>query len=429
MKHILVISELNDYVNFNKLHFSMTKGFYFSKSLSKLQMVYYVTTGKSTDFEGINLINIDEINDIFMEQIKYIILIRETNLTEIIDRNNILNNIFNNKKEKIIAIKSDSIDWINDKHYKKYFSNKNINFIDFILNTFDVICCQTQELKKHGLKSLEKYYSNDILDKLSSKIFISKMGIPNEFSIDDNIENPYNILHNYCVNYACDLKNDMALHPLHFISPYLEYSNYKLSNYNKKKTILIYTGRIKMDGGKIIYLLREIMKKLGDDYELHIFPGRFIIPDFNVSVLSPKNSYNLQLLRDIIFYDADNVIIHYPYDDKMKAKYIQYADIGLDFSQSRPNNIISNQGNAKLLEYCYYGIKVVCENNINNSDLIISAKNGILLPGVATSDQFVEIIKKMKDVSYDKKFAINTTIINNNWDKIAQDFFEYIEKL
>ena len=63
------------------------------------------------------------------------------------------------------------------------------------------------------------------------------------------------------------------------------------------------------------------MKKLGEEYELHVFPGTFQIPGTNISKYSSKYPHNLQLLRDSIFYDCPNVIIHFPFNDETKSKF------------------------------------------------------------------------------------------------------------
>ena len=185
-------------------------------------------------------------------------------------------------------------------------------------------------------------------------------------------------------------------------------------------------GRIKVDRGKILYMMRDIMKKLGSDYELHIFPGRFELPDIPVKVWSPKYMDNLQTLRDYIFGQNDNVIIHVPFDEKTKTKWVQYADIGIDFASSRPHNRRSYAGHAKVLEFCYYGLKVVCERNICNSHLVTNGKNGILINGIGDVDTYVEAIKKVKDKLVDKKSASLATIEDSNWDKISNEFNEYL---
>ena len=240
------------------------------------------------------------------------------------------------------------------------------------------------------------------------------MGVPNKYPIIEELQNPYDINHNYCVKDMSLLCENKALLPL--------ITNEK---FNEKKIILIYMGRIKTDGGKILYLLRDIMKELGDNFELHIFPGRFIIPESDLIEKSSKDRNNLKEMQEKIFLESNNVIIHFPFFDNFsKTAYLQYADIGIDFSPSRPNNIKHDAGNAKLLEYCYYGLKVVCEKNIGNSELVELGKNGILLDGIATSQDYVEAIKKINKIEIDKNYTINQIINYNNWDLIGKDFYE-----
>ena len=138
---------------------------------------------------------------------------------------------------------------------------------------------------------------------------------------------------------------------------YYEINPDKLIELTSKKRIkIIYMGRIKTDGGKIILMMRDIMEQLGDDYELHIFPGSFLL--FNeqinkVESYSANNSNHLEILRNKIFMESKNVFIHSPFNHKDIKKYLWNVDIGIDFSSSRPLNIKANAGNAKLLEYCY----------------------------------------------------------------------------
>ena len=56
-------------------------------------------------------------------------------------------------------------------------------------------------------------------------------------------------------------------------------------------------GRIKTDNGKIIYMIKNIMEKLGDDYELHIFPGSFVILNEETNKLTKYSANNLNHLE------------------------------------------------------------------------------------------------------------------------------------
>lgn len=416
----LVISELFDYKNKPKQHFSFCKGFLFADSLSKIIKTFYVTTGISEKLSNIDLINIDEINNEFLDDIKFLIFIREGNLSEILERNiNIKNLMFNKKRKQKICNKGDTIKWVFCKETNQNFIEKyNINFIDFVTETFDIICCQTQEYKKFILKRIKKKH-NKYYEIFKKILFLSRMGIPNKNPLDDTIINPYDINHNYCKEKCTELKNENALHPLVKIPK---------EQYNKKKFNLLFMGRIKTDGGKISLLMNDIMKKLGDDYELHIFPGRFVLPNNPNVILSSKNFSSLSTLQNSVFQDSTNIIIHTPYDDTTKTKYLQNIDIAIDFSSSRPINTKSMNGHAKLLEYCYYGLKVVAERNINNSHLVTSGQNGILLDGIGTVDDYVKAIKIMSNKTIDRTYCIESTIKSSNWDSISKELYDALAK-
>ena len=339
MKSILVISELCNYMESVKYHYSLTKGFYVAEGFSNLAKTYYLTIGESISYNNINLININSIDDEFLNDINFILFIREGNLLEILDENKAIEKVlFNKNRKQIIGMKSDTISWLYSKDYRREFPKKyNIQFIDFCVNTFDIMCCQTEEYKNIGMKSVmnnsRKYF--DIIEK---KVFISRMGVPNKSPLDNNIKNPYNINHSYCCDYFVKLQENKALHPVCYTGKGAYFNPNGTQNYNTEKTKLVYMGRIKIDDGKIGILMKEIMKKLGEEYELHIFPGRFQLPDCDVSVFSPKFPCNLQLLRDSIFFDCKNVIIHFPFGEKNKTKFLQHIDIAIDFSQARPKN-------------------------------------------------------------------------------------------
>jgi glycosyltransferase involved in cell wall biosynthesis len=412
MKNILIISELEDYLNnLNHSHYSLNKGFEFSKGLSNFDTnIFYFTTGETVNLDNIQFVNEKNMDNNFIENLNFLILIRETNLVEIL-KIKVLEEIINNPKIKKI-IKSDSIVWLNNKSYTKHFLRRH-KFLTFIYNNFYKICCQTDTLKKNDIEYLISIFGKNSVKNISDKIFISRMGVPNKNPCDYTLENPYDINHSYCVKDSNLLGPNKALLP--------QILN---DEFNKKKTILIYMGRIKYDQGKILYMLRDIMRSLGDAYELHIFPGRFVLPESDLKERSSKDRNNLKEMQENIFKDATNVIIHFPFFSLNKTAFIQYADIALDFSPSRPENKKYSAGNAKLLEYCYYGLKVVCEKNIGNSELVEIGKNGILLDGVSSPQEYVNAIKKINNTNIDRNYTIEQTIKFNNWDLISKEFYD-----
>ena len=426
IKNILILSELSDYFKSKKKHFSFTKGFGIAMGLSKLCKTYYLTLGETKVDQNIFFKNINEINDDFVEQIDFILFIREFNVIDILDRIPSIKKLIKNKKNKIIGMKSDSLGWIRHKMYNKFENKFDVKWHEFIDKFFNFICVQTEDFKINDLKL---FRNNKFYNILKDKIFISRMGVFNDKIDTNNLIDPYDINHNYCVDNFTKISENKALKPLCFTGINSKYSKYKLELFNKEKIKLIYMGRIRTDGGKILYILRDMMLKLGDDFELHIFPGRFNIPESNVSVYSSKYPVNLQILRDTIFFKNNNVIIHCPFDDIDKDKYLNFVDIAIDFSSRRPQEIKCNAGNAKLLEYCYYGLKVITEKYVNNSDLVINGKNGIVLDRLGDVDDYVNGVKDLVKLKYDKEFTINQTIKTNGWDFVGKEMYDYILNL
>ena len=262
-----------------------------------------------------------------------------------------------------------------------------------------------------------------------SKMIITNMAIPYKIIDYDNLENPFLSDYSYCKKSIKLLKSGDALMPNYYIN-----NPDKINELIEKKRIkLLYIGRIKTDSGKIVYLLKDIINILGDDYELHIFPGSFVM--FNeqknkLDTYSANNSNHLELLRDTIFYNDKNVFIHQPFNHKDIEKYLWNGNIGIDFASSRPLNIKAEAGNAKLLEYCYMGLPVVTEKNVNNSFLVENCSNGIVLDGIGTTQDYVNsILKLTNEINIDRKKASSITIQNENWNKRALGFIDDLKKL
>jgi len=429
---ILVINDIANYHQQVKQHFSLTKGYYFASGLSKIpnNQVYFLTTGETKKENQLTFLNDLEITFDFIKDLNLILLIRENNFIEILEKYPLIKQwIFNEHRSENqkLAIKSDSLSWVYSAHYLKVFREKfKQNFVEFVAKFFDILFVQTEEYKKYSVDIIKQRFGDLVANAILKKVFVSRMGVPNQLPFDFKLKNPYDLNHNYCLDNYYKLKPDLALHSLVYTLKNRAHTKKKIDEYNKKKTIIIYMGRIKVDGGKILYLLRDIMKKLGNDFELHLFPGRFELPDVEIEVLSPKYMDNLQTLRDSMFYQNDNVIVHVPFDDETKTKWVQYADIGIDFCSSRPLNKRSEAGHAKVLEYCYYGLKVVCEKNICNSHLVENANNGILIDNLGTVDDYVKAIKEIKERKIDQKLASEKTIEDSNWERISKEFNDFL---
>ncbi|MEM3063253.1 MAG: hypothetical protein QW303_06905 [Nitrososphaerota archaeon] len=423
MVKILVINEVNDINQLYITHFSVDKGHYLAKSLSKIgHDVYFLTSQKDYERDGIRYVSPNTVNESFLHDIDLVIFSREIPFLTVVEKipvikNHISTKISNRKKPKIV-IKSDFPLWCYNKNIRRkiheLFGVKMVvrHVREWVIGHIDYICAQNNGFKEMALKNEIPICS----------LLVSDMGIPNVKIDYEKLDNPYDINHSYCVTRAALLKSGKALLPLH----YVEHPN-EMNDFNKKKHIIVYTGRIKVDGGKILFNMRNIMQKLGDKYELHIFPGTFFMPYENkVLKLSPKSAHNLELLRDVIFRDSKNVIIHYSYEHGDRHRYLYHADCGIDFSDVRPRNIMGLAGHAKILEYCEVGLPVVCEENIGNLDIVRRGRNGIILPYMASDDQYVDAIQKMCKTKIDREYCRKITLQNENWDKIAQDLLNQI---
>ena len=430
MVNFLLFDGYRDIINNPTTHYSMDKGVNFGIGLvNNGASVYFVTSGK-TENNKINYINDKEITYDFLEKIDILLIIREMTIEEIFKQNDILFDILdkkygNNKvyKKLKIGVKSDSPGWIMNKTFRNLCREKYKDISKgWARKVFDFVCVQSESFKELG---------KEMMGSLN-KLIYSRMGVPNQSINFSLYKNPYTYDHTYCVEDKKSLTEDRAYFPINYKE--------KIDEFNKPgKKIIIYTGRLKNDSGKIIYNMRNIMQKLGNNYELHIFPGSFYIPatyDTSDNIIcerkdcSAKNGSHLLELQNM-FNGLINVIVHYPYQHNDMFKYLIHADCGIDFSSSRPSSEISIAGHAKLLEYCYSGVPIVTEENICNIDIVKNTNNCILLRPNASDEEYIDAIKnitKFKD--YEKKInAHNITTKNESWDKITEKFLEDIKHL
>lgn len=419
----LIICDFDNYKKINHFHFSITKGFELAKGWAEHDDVFFLTTGPSEVVHNVKLTNFKEIDLIFLAKINIVLFIRETNIHQVLDKCDALKRYFDGEHLGTqFGVKSDSVGWVNNKDLRKWtISNYELQAKRWAYSKFDIIYCQTKELYEIG----KQFYDGDP----DRKLRISPMAVPAYVPPKSDFHNPY-LNHKNCVSTANQMGIGKALNPLcfseHFSHVWIH--NGEVPQLEKDRKVILYTGRMKIDGGNIMYMMRDIMAKLGDDYELHIFPGSFVIPGIDCRTFSSKNSYHLQLIRDTIFANNTNVFIHFPYQHEERFQYLYYADVGLDFSQSRPSDCTSAQGNAKLLEYCSTGLPTVAERNINNCYLIDEGQNGILLNGIASVDEYVDAIRKLASQNIDRELAQKTTLGRQNWKirsiEIKNDFEE-----
>ena len=424
MLKFLVTNDINDINELVITHFSLDKGHYMAKSLAGLgHTIYFLTIRNNYVKNNINYISVESITKEFLDDIDYILISREALFLDIVEKIPSIYDVLlldkkNRSKPKFI-IKSDCPLWHNEKEMRRRIHRKfNINMSTpsinkWVVNHIDYICAQNDDFKRIALKK----------GIPSECLLISNMGIPNKYLEFSSLVNPYDVNHTYCVDHAGLMGNNRALWPLYYVK-----NPDKKQSCAIKKHIIIYTGRIKVDGGKILFNMKHIIDKLGDDYELHIFPGSFLIPTNDKPIShSARNAHSLETLRNTIFADSKNVFIHYPYEHEDKYKYLHFADCGIDFSDVRPHNTRGLAGHAKILEYCEVGLPVVCEDNINNLNLVKSGKNAIILPYLATDDEYAQAIKTMvTETKVDRPYCSKLTIDSENWDKKAIELLEQL---
>jgi hypothetical protein len=418
--HFLIISDITDIKEKKITHYSLDKGLNLGIGLKNNNCtIDYIVSTNSYQEDGINYICYKDLNADKIDLYDFVIVVREGLIEELFNIFEELKKVFFNTYRKTkFVVKSDSCTWIISKDFRKYIARElQINgstgsIIKWVNDNIDVICVQNNEYFEQGLSYGIK----------QNKMLISNMAVPYELIDFEQLENPFKSDYSYCKMDKKMLGSGEAFLPNYYIT-----NPDKLTELTSKKRIrIIYMGRIKTDSGKIIFMMRDIMEQLGDDYELHIFPGSFVIYDEltdTTSSYSANNSNHLEILKNTIFSNSNNVFVHVPFNHKDIKKYLWNVDIGIDFSSSRPENKKANAGNAKLLEYCYMGLPVVTEKNVNNSWLVTNCSNGIVLDGIATVQDYVDSIHKLtNELEIDRKKASNITIQNENWNLRAKNF-------
>lgn len=422
MSKIFVINDFDDINDLYVRHYSLDKGHFMAKSLVKLgHTVYFLTTKENYNKNEINYICLSNVTTNFVHSMNYILIIREPLMIDIINKLPAIKSILKipivSRNGPKFIIKSDCPFWYRSKAFIKSLRElsmigPNEHITDWVIAHIDFICAQNKEYAA----IVRKYNIKD------SMILVSKMGIPNEAIDFSKLINPYCINHLYCVDNPTLLEKGKALWPYYYTT-----NPSKKPGCNSRKYIIVYTGRIKTDGGKIFYNMRDIMKILGDKYELHIFPGSFSIPnESGVTHHSSKNALSLDILRNTIYKDSTNVIVHFPYEHTDKYRYLYYADCGIDFSDTRPAKVPCIAGHAKILEYCESGLPIVCEENIQNLSLIKNGGNGIILPYMASDQQYAQAIKEIVIKPINRKHCRDITRQNENWDTITADLINQI---
>jgi glycosyltransferase involved in cell wall biosynthesis len=426
---ILTLNNLNDFRKEGKLHFSLMKGFNITKAFADLgNETFFASTGEEEDLNGVTLLPHEKITKEFLDSVDMIFMIRETTFLRWMDKLPYLKEIFekgSKNRKQIIGIKTDNPAWCFRKGIKvdgKPFDKK------FIYNNFNFICAQNVMMFDRTVK----YFEGDKDNKFPKTDMAVVPLTSTELEAVKNFNNPYDDF-KYCVDDFSQLEPNKALFPLPFIS---KYRIKKLPNPKTQKR-LIYTGRLRIDKGRILNVLKDIMKGLGNEYELHLFPGSTDLPGISwegdemrpsLKSLHPKDPSSRQIIRDVMFPEMENVYLHnsYKFDDLERWKFFYNADCGLDFSQTRPHRRRSEKCNCKLLDYLNIGLPCVVDGSIGNSNYISEGNAGIVIDEIGSTEEFVEAIKKVCSTNYDREKIRNYMKDNHTWQHRAFNLLDYL---
>ena len=443
MHKFLFISDFVDIQDIVVRHYSIDKGHYLAKALAHQGCkVSYMTMTQNYRDGDMEYVSVDRLVSGFVSYFHFIVIVREPIIPAIMDKIPAIRLLLNTPRSvrvwPKIVIKSDSPMWFTRGPFRtalnRYYSIRDE--IKWLEETVDKLCVQNQKY----LEQAVEYISRD-------QIVITTMAVPNKITSYTSLLNPYDPNKSYCKTDSDIIMEGDAMIPQY----YIDHPD-QIHRFRSNKVVLIFTGRVKVDNGKIFYNMSNIMKLLGDRYELHLFLGSFRLPlgedasslstsvtaaDWTKALAEERSEYkecsgkdrnNLDELRKGIFGENSNVLIHYPYNHDDRYRYLYYADLGIDFSKVRGTDDSDMAEHAKILEYCECGLPVVCEEKTPNSYLIKAGKNGIILPYMSSDKAYVEAIKQIVDMDIDRKTCQEITVKNENWDVRAKDFYQQLTR-
>jgi hypothetical protein len=410
MYRILIVADLND-PNINLgTQFGLTKGYYLARAFARLgHQVDYLIHSPGSVRDNVCYLNISDLKT--LNDYHILIFSMEMMMPTIWDKSPVIwEYISQNKSKRIgpkIIVRSDNPLWYKKKIFARLKKPKS-----WVISHIDYISSQTEEFKNLAINA----------GIPPNMLIVSNMAVWDQWDQWDQVmQNPYDLKHQYCVESVAQLTYGKALLP----RIYLEHPELR-KNFDVTKYIIVYIGRVKSDNGRIFNNMSNIMKILGDQYELHIFPASFYLPG-TTKRMSARNVHHLGLLRDQVFADSTNIIIHHPYHHDKGYSYLFYAHCGIDFSHMRPNKGHQMAGHAKILDYSSAGLPIVCEENIGNLFVVKNAGNAIILPYMASDQMYALAIRKIvEEQPIDREKARQITLNNENWIKRAQELISQI---
>lgn len=190
--------------------------------------------------------------------------------------------------------------------------------------------------------------------------------------------------------------------------------------YPANKINMVYMGRFRHTPPRFDFF-NQVMRKLGKNYLLHIFPGSFSI-NLTEQKRNPMETDQLNFLKKL--FSEDNIIVHEPVPWGKHWNYLQHANIGIDVTPSLHRKGVGG-GNAKLLEYMRTGLPTITEIGVTNLDVMTKVNGGIVVQA-NNVNSYVRGIQKMQEMSFDRARISELTKATNSFKIRALEIIEYL---
>lgn len=396
MYKILIISDL-ECPNSNQF----LRDLEFMIALSKISKVTCLTSvPKDLPIESINL------HQLSSQTLRYhyIVILNPHAIIDCLEIDVLRDIMGKNRTWPRIIVKTASPLWYNEPRIKEVIDRYYLMTSQNWAKTFvDKLCIQNDAMQRQvkGIIPADKIILSSVAIKLDP--------------LDPSIPNPYDPNKGYLVDDFSDLTPGKALTPVPFIG-----QSKHLLRLNKR--IILYTGSVLGDSGKVFCMMAEIMTTLGENYELHLFLNDFLLPH-NQKLCRGNDPKSLDRLRQTTFAKLSNVIVHHNYPYTEKYPYLFYANCAIDFAPLRKGS--QRQEHVKLLEYCSVGLPVVYEASIPNAKMI--EHHGIAVAHDSDAQTFANAVKLAIDMPRDLDKA-REPLSAHTVERRTHDFLEEIIK-
>ena len=223
---------------------------------------------------------------------------------------------------------------------------------------------------------------------------------------------------------------------------------------DKTKTNIIYMGRLMGLAGLDIIYLMKLMKRLGNQYHLYIAPGSFMLPNlYPMKKMRIDNPKNFKLLKTYIenyelimtpkhskiilpkyrkedyLSESDdcklcNITVINPLKYGDHFNFLHKMDIGLCFS---PDKYVEHpEGSAKLFDYMYSKLLIVCQNGWGNSEYIEKYNFGKIISSNASVIDYVNAIKYVVNNMNKNSIKYDEYLNDHNYLTRAEQFLKIV---